>query len=463
MTAPSALSSARSAWLSSSLLLGTLLLALSACSHGSPSEATGAPSSAGDSPPAKALAKLVGIQRLVPRKVEDRLPCTTHVEVQHAVDILAEVPGQVIDVPIQEGQIVDKGTILCRLDDRQAQISLETARNEEKIAETLIHEMDLNAEEAQKKIDQARLNLANARKELDRAKKGVAERLTSTKELEAAQLAFDKAEHELSLAEFAARRADLEKTKARNQRDQKVLARRLEERNLEKFTVRAPFRGVVPELKVKGGEWVTSSKILFQLYDADRLEVNITRPQRQFGLLRKGQLVEIHVDAWPELRFQARIHYISPVVDMQTGSFLVRARVEDPKKKLRPGMFCRADIITRESHQALMIPKIAILYERDLPHAYVVRKGKAHLIQIEAGIELKDSLEALNKCGPDEEDNLAFRPGDLVVIKGKEKLEENDLVEFQKRPKIPAEPVEAAADAEVAPEVEEPKKDSGGE
>jgi len=400
---------------------------------------------------------------LEPRKVEDRLPCTTHVEVQHAVDILAEVPGQVIEVPIQEGQVVDKGTILCKLDDRQAQISLETARNEEKIAETLIHEMDLNAEEAQKKIDQARLNLANARKELDRASKGVAERLTSAMELEAAQLAFDKAGHELNLAEFAARKAELEKTKARNQRDQKVLAVRLEERNLEKFTVRAPFRGVVPELKVKGGEWVTSSKVLFQLYDADRLEVNITRPQRQFGLLRLGQTVEIEVDAWPKTVFQARIHYISPVVDMQTGSFLVRARIEDPEKKLRPGMFCRADIITRESHEALMIPKIAILYEGDFPHAYVVRNGKAHLIQIEPGIELKDSLEALNKCGREEENILAFRPGDPVVIKGKEKLEENDLVEFQKGPKVPAGPVEAAAEATVTPKEDAAKKDSGGE
>ena len=120
---------------------------------------------------------------------------------------------------------------------------------------------------------------------------------------------------------------------------------------------------------------------------------------------------------------------------MQTGSFLVRARVEDPGKKLRPGMFCRADIITRESREALMIPKIAILYKGDLPHAIVVRDGKAHQIEITPGIELKDSLEALNKGTADTEDaSKLFLPGDAVVTKGKEKLVQGDKVEIQEDP-----------------------------
>ncbi len=453
-----------------------LFLLPQACSHDGPEKpdgsgtsidrSDGASSAQAASRAAEDEAKLVGIVRLVPSKVQDRLPCTTHVEVQHAVDILAEVPGQVIAVPIQEGQVVERGTILCELNSKEAGLSLETAKNEEKIAETLIDEMDLGAEESLKKIEQARLNLADAKKQLDRATKGVAERLTSTSELENAQLTLDKAKHELTLAEFAARRAALELVKARNQRDQKVLARRIEERKLEKYTIRAPFRGIVPELKVRGGEWVTSSKVLFQLYDSERLQVNITRPQRQFGLLKIGQLVEIQVDAYPDQVFQARIHHLSPVVNMETGSFLVRALIQDPDKKLRPGMFCRADIITRESHQALMIPKIAILYQGDLPHAFVVREGKAHQIEIQPGIELKDSLEALNKTSDAAVDDMNYRPGDIVVIKGKEKLEEGDLVVFREDREETSNPaVEAAASSETeGPSMDsEPKKDSGGD
>jgi RND family efflux transporter MFP subunit len=412
---------------------------------------------------AESETKLVGIQKILPSKVQDRLPCTTHVEVQHSVDILAEVPGQVVEVPIEEGQLVEKGTILCRLDDSEARLSLESAQNEEKIAKTQIDETLLNAEEASKKIGQAKINLANAKKELERATEGVAEQLTSAIELETAQLAFDKASHELALTEFAARKAELEKVKANNQLEQRVLARKIEERKFGKYTIRAPFRGIVPELKVKGGEWVTNSKVLFQLYDAERLEVNISRPQRQFGLLRTGQAVEIEVDAYPTKRFIAHIHYLSPIVDMQTGSFLVRARIEDPDRKLRPGMFCRADIITRESHEALMIPKVAILYQGELPHAFVVRNGKAHRIEINPGIELKDSLEALNKGGVDDENR--FHPGEAVVIKGKEKLVEGDRVEF--RVEIPVEdtPTADASDkpASQDPAAQKPVKDSDGE
>ena len=440
--------------LSMAWVLASLLLLTVSCTPGGDAKAAKAATQQPKADEEKAETKLVGVERIQPAKVQDRLPCTTHVEVQHSVDILAEVPGQVVEVPIEEGQVVEKGAILCKLDDEEARLSLESAQNEEKIARTQIDEMLLNGEEAQKKIDQAKINLANARKELDRATQGVAEELTSTIELETAQLEFDKASHELALAEFAARKAELEKVKANNQLQQKILARKIEERKFGKYTIRAPFTGIVPELKVKGGEWVTNSKVLFQLYDAERLEVNITRPQRQFGLLRIGQLVEIEVDAWPGEAFAARIHYLSPVVDMQTGSFLVRARIEDPGKKLRPGMFCRADIITRESHEALMIPKIAILYEGDLPHAFVVRDGKAHQIQIRPGIELKDSLEALNKQTQEGQPaEHLFLPGDAVVTKGKEKLTEGDTVQIQEDEARP--PLEGQAKT--------PTKESDGE
>ncbi|MEZ5990430.1 MAG: efflux RND transporter periplasmic adaptor subunit [Planctomycetota bacterium] len=418
-----------------------VLLALLALATGCKQDGPTQDPDGGKAEATKARPKLVGVEVLAPRTVEERIPCTSHITAFHELPILSEVAGQVVDVEIEDGALVEQDQVLFRIDDDESRLALDTAKNEEKAAETQVEENDLAFLEAKKRVATAEIERLDAESQFERARKGRDEGLTSTKDFDLAKLSLDKAESELELARFAERKAELGKIKAGNDLESKVIARKLRELDLAKHVVRAPFAGVVPRRAVKGGEWITSSTELCRLVDHRHLVLELPRPQRQLGRIEVGQRVDVEVDSHPDRRFVARVGFVSPVVDQATGTFLVRARVEDPDGALRSGMFCRAEIVTKTSRDALMVPKLALLYEGQLPYAFVVRDGKAVQVPVDVGIEVKDAVEAVNRAADGEA--RGFRVGDLVVVKGKEKLEDGEVVKVDAP--AGAAPTEAAA------------------
>lgn len=373
---------------------------------------------------------LVRAASLEPQRVEERLPCTGAIEPYHGVAVLSPARGQVTEVLVEAGDIVEEGQVLLRIDDRQAKLNVAAAKNRERDAQNRQKEAELTQLEARDRLTQAQIEHEQARRTLERTKKSREQGIASVTELEDAQLAFDKAKNALDLATTARKLADLGKEKADTELEAAGIQRRIQERVLEDYTVTAPLSGTVSRLAVKGGEWVASQtlgtltaneRLLCAVYDHRRPVINLSRPQKEFAKLRKGQRVEVHVDAYPDETFRGEIDLVSPDLDDATGTFTVRVRIQNPENKLRPGMFCRAWIITGTSQEALMIPKPAIVYEADRPFAFVVRDGKAMRIPIDRGIELKDSLEARNRADTPRPDS--FAPGDQVIIEGNNKLD----------------------------------------
>ncbi len=388
-------------------------------------------------------ARLVRVLPLEARPIEERLPCTGNVESLHEVSILARVSAQVLEVPVEEGAVVAKGQVLVRLDDREAALELEAARIDEKEAENAVAEAALGLADARRRLAQAKLDLDQAARDHERTAKGVEQELYGAKDLEAAKLAHDRARNDLELARAAEERARLGLEKAKTGLEAARIQRRLQERRLEDYTVRAPFAGILAALEVRGGEWTSPQAMLGTLVDHRDLIVRLVRPQRELSRLRVGQRVEFRLDARPEHPFFGDLDWISPIVDTQTGTFTVRARLEDPEGLLRPGLFARAWIVTGANRQALMIPKTAVLYEGELPFAFVARDGKALRLPIERGIETRDAIEARNVGGGLGIRN--FRFGDLLVVEGQKDLEDGRPLRFTEDSKGGPRPAEAAA------------------
>ncbi|MFQ5505270.1 MAG: efflux RND transporter periplasmic adaptor subunit [Planctomycetota bacterium] len=425
-----------------------LLPFLAACDTGSPAQATGASgklsgkqskqaSPKGDQTPRQdedgkdeeeAKPKLVKTRALKPKAVQDRLPCTSHVEALHQVETLSRIQGQVALVLVEEGQEVRKGQVLCRFDDREARLNLDNAKVREQEAENGQETAKLELEEAAKSRQQAERDLAQAERDLARDRRGVEQRLTSKEVLEASQLNRDQAENKLTLARFAEKKARLGQEKARTALASARIERRLRERTLEYYTPTAPIDGIVSRIDVRGGEWIGPQGRLCQVIDHKNLILNLDRPQKELARLRVGQEVEVEVDAFPGKSFRARIDLISPVVSRETGTFKARARLLDADDGLRPGMFCRAEIILRVSQEALMIPKVAILYEGDKPFAFVARDGKARRIPIRPGIETKEEVEATIPQGLP--DGTLFRSGDSIIVIGQKDLEDGQRIKL---------------------------------
>ena len=129
----------------------------------------------------------------------------------------------------------------------------------------------------------------------------------------------------------------------------------------------------------------------------------------------------------PGRRFHATIDVISPVINAETGSFRLRVRVskeDDDAELLRPGMFVRAEIVTEEQREALMVPKAAILNEGTRSVVFAVREGVARRVVLKSGLEERDHVENLDRG------ETGLGPDDVVAVSGQAGLRDNTAVEI---------------------------------
>ncbi len=426
-----------SAWLPGAWLPGlALLLLLPACgfqkdANSSGSSASGQTGKEGSNPEGDAKdsgqqkeARRVHVTRLDPRSVQERLPATSHIEAWHDLEVLSRVSGLLDGVRVTEGQEVKKDQLLFQLDARQAKLELDSA--EAKLDEILQRktEAKISRDESMQRLEQAKKDLKKASNDLARSKESAKEELVSAKQLEEDQLAFDRAKNDLDLSNFALRKALLGLEQIETELKTAKIQRDIQKKKLEDYSIDAPFDGVISELLCKGGEQIGPSTKLCKLTSQKRLVIYFARPQHELARIELGQEVELEVDAFPERVFHAQIAYIAPTVDRNTGTFRARADILNSEGRLRAGMFTRAEIITKKSQAALMLPRTAILYEGELPYAFVHRDGKARRLPIEPGIQTKQAIEAKNQ-GPGEMD---FHIGDEVVVVGNDQLEEGDAI-----------------------------------
>ena len=409
------------------LLLSAFLLP--SCSHGSQAPVQG--KEKGASTKKEEKLRLVQVQKLLPESVEEKLPCTGLVESFRMADIRSLVTGQVLEVPVTEGAHVQKGAIIAQFDDRQAKLNVEAAKIKEKEAESQEREAVLSVQEAERKVRQAKLDFEQAGRELDRVRQGVKEGVRSRKELEDTLLAYDKAKSDLALAKAAQEKALIGLEKAKTSVESAAVATKLEQRNLEDYSIRAPFTGTISKLDIKGGEWVSAQTVVGNILDQDRLVTYISRPQNELSLIRIGMQVIFEFDHFEGPKITGKIEWISPDVDTTTGNFRARVSLKDPKKRVRSGMFYRAWIQTGRANQALLIPKEAIVWDGDRGFAFVAREGKAKRIKIEMGIEASDKVQARNVRKTPGLGNFAF--GDLLIIAGQKGLHDGQSIRIKEK------------------------------
>ncbi len=369
----------------------------------------------------------VHVYSLRPQRIEERLPASSHLAAWRELSVLARVHAQVLEVSALEGSAVTKGQLLVQLDDKQAKLELAAAKAKEKEISDLEAEARIGLDEAKLHLQLALKDLRKASNDRERSRAQAKEELVSASQLEADELAYERAANAAELQRIKLRRAKLGVTKLESQKQSARIQREIKERMLEDYQVEAPFDGLVAESFVKGGEWISPQSPLLKLSDRRRLVAYFARPQKEIGSIRKELDVEFSFDAFPGQVFHGQIAFISPIVDQQTGTFRARAEVADPQKRLRAGMFTRAEIVTAVSPKALMIPRTAIFYEDQRPFTFVARDRIAQRIPIEAGIATKGAVEARNLSqGPEQE---GFRAGDLVIVVGGENLRPGQAVE----------------------------------
>jgi len=216
-------------------------------------------------------------------------------------------------------------------------------------------------------------------------------------EFERLQLDFERKqelfERELVSAEaFEQVRANLEAAKAEYD-----LARL----DLRYTSIRAPFSGFISERLVRVGNLVSNLEPVFRITSYDPLLAVLHVPERELSVLSKGLPVSVSVDAWPGEMFEGEVIRISPVIDPGTGTFRVTAEISDQDGKLKPGLFGRVQVLYDIHANVTVIPRSAVISEDDQNHVYVIAEdGTASRRSIELGyekdgmVEITDGIES---------------------------------------------------------------------
>jgi len=273
-----------------------------------------------------------------------------------SVMLRPEVAGRINAIQFREGQPVSKGTILVRLD-------------------PVVNQAE---------VQQARANLTLAKSKFNRAVDLAKQNFISGQ-------ARDEAENNLKVAEAAVS---------------------LAEAHLAKTEIRAPFSGVIGLRSVSVGDYVKEGADMVNIESIDPLKVDFRVPETFFRQVQTGQPLSIALDSFPGKLYDGKVIAVNPLIDAAGRSVVIRAQVANNESRLRPGMFARVRLVTKDAHDALVVPEQAIVPEGDEQYVFRVLDGKAVRTRVETGQRRDAKVEIVKGLGID----------DVVVIAGQIKL-----------------------------------------
>jgi membrane fusion protein, copper/silver efflux system len=140
-------------------------------------------------------------------------------------------------------------------------------------------------------------------------------------------------------------------------------------------TVVAPIDGVVTELAVREGAAFMPGASLFRINGLGTVWVNAQVPEAQISRVPMGATVEARATAWPGMRFEGRVAALLPEVDPQTRTVPVRIVIDNPGRRLSPGMFVAVELAGKEGEEHLVVPSEAVIVTGERNVVIVARQG----------------------------------------------------------------------------------------
>jgi membrane fusion protein (multidrug efflux system) len=245
--------------------------------------------------------------------------------------------------------------------------------------------------------------------------------LEAARDLAKSNFDRDKAQLDRMLiarAQFDVTSANLQSYEAQVAEQQAIVAKK---------TLRAPFAGQLGIRAVNAGQFISPGTVVVTLQALDPIYLDFFLPQQVLDRAKVGQEVTVRVDAYPQATFTGRISTIDPKVDTATRNVAVRATLPNRDRRLLPGMFATAEILTGEPQRFITLPQTAITFN---PYGNMVFR-----VTEEAGAEGKQSLvvrQTVVTTGQTRGDQIAvlsgLDEGDLVVSAGQTKLQNNSPV-----------------------------------
>lgn len=341
----------------------------------------------------------VDTERVQARAITARVKGTGEITPERKVDISAKVTGEIVALPVREGESVQEGDLLVQLERDIYEATRDEAMAALRQAEVAIQSLTVRQDVAERSLDRV-------------------------------QTLYDKGFASLEELENAQTEQDLLAVELRSQQHAVSRARSASERavdNLAQTTIRAPMSGTVIRLNQEVGETVVAGStnlpgsVIMTVADMSQLLATVHVPEVAVVDLALDQAAEIEVDALGEDEVQqGRVVYIamSGQEDPALGviRFKVKVALEDPHRSIRPAMTARVSILTAAGEDVASVPIQAVVKRpldddgaeltgedaddaREREVVYIVTEDEVHARRVTTGIfdelhvEIVDGLE----------------------------------------------------------------------
>jgi membrane fusion protein (multidrug efflux system) len=172
--------------------------------------------------------------------------------------------------------------------------------------------------------------------------------------------------------------------------------------------LRAPFSGWVSLRNISVGAIASQGTPIAQISDIDTIKLDFPVPETMLSAIRAGLPIEARSAAYPARPFRGVIHTIDTVVDPNTRAIIVRARLPNPERLLRPGMLLTV-VIENAPRMSASVPELSVVGEGDQRYVFVLdEQGRAHRRAVRTGARADGRIEIA----------AGLRPGERVVTEG---------------------------------------------
>ena len=309
------------------------------------------------------------------------------VRTRRRASISPQIGGRVAELPVREGDRVNEGDVLLRISD-------EDLRAQSRVSRRAIESAEAAVAEACSTADQARRDTA-------RLRQLAAENIVSADRLEQA-----KAKEEAAASACDAARANVAQAEASSG---------LSDAYLAKTVVRAPFAGVVAEVRAEVGEFISPQmpgvfmQPVIDLIDDANLYVSAPLDEVDVGRVAVGQPVRITLDPYPDIPLGGKVSRVAPYVEdakEQSRTFEVEVAIDVPLPEgvvLKPGSTADIEVILDAHDGVLRVPSYALM-EGD--RVLVVRGDVLVETRVQPGLRNWEYVEAVS----------GLAEGDPVVV-----------------------------------------------
>jgi HlyD family secretion protein len=331
-----------------------------------------------------------------------RTEATGHLRPWQRTTVSAERGGVIRERAVEEGDRVQTGALLARIDDRDERIELAEAEAELMQARA---EYAVNTRDAGIRQVADTSQVADLRAALREAELAFDAGTATREEVQAVR-------RELELAQIRAgldRQAVQAATYGLTQAEQRVERARL---NLERTRITAPFSGRVANLEVEVGQRVAAGEVVTHVLSDRRMKVTVNVLEDDLVRIREGATAQVQIPALADHEdggtVAGTVHAINPQVDAERGTGRVTVAIPNPDNQLLAGLYATVRLETHRLPDRLVVPTDAVLVRQGRDLVFVVRDGRAQWTYVEVGTRSGNFVEITD----------GLQPGDIVAVDG---------------------------------------------